>query len=161
MAGNLLQPLWSYLTDRWGFLISYWLFPALVGLVAYMGVGIYFTLKDIGPWRSEATHIHKGEWPTKREVFRVAGMQIAIYTLLNVIMWYFFPYHVELPAEAPTVWELLRDLTISLLVSDFLTYLEHIINHKSRFLYTHACAPCSPLLQDWPVCFLCRIGASN
>ena len=102
-----------------------------------MGVGIYFTLKDIGPWRSEATRIHKDAWPTKREVFRVAGTQIAIYTLLNAIMWYFFPYHVELPAEAPTVWELLRDLTISLLVSDFLTYLEHIINHKDRFLYIH------------------------
>ena len=158
MADNLLQPLWSYLTDRWGFAISYWLFPALVGLVAYVGIGIYFTLKDIGPWRSEATHIHKGEWPTKKELFQVAGKQIGIYVLLNLLLWYAFPHHVELPAKAPTVWELLRDISISLLVSDFLAFLQHVMMHKIRFLYTRALH--SPSIQSWPVLVVCRMDAS-
>ena len=137
MSENLLQPLWSYLIDRWGHVISYWFFPLLVGMAAFVVVGIYFVLKDFGPWRSEATRIYKDVWPTKWKVFEVGGIQMGIYVLLNLIMWNVFPYHVELPAEAPTVWELVRDLTLSLLVSDFLTYLEHIINHKIRFMYTH------------------------
>lgn len=137
MAKSLLQPLWSYLVHRWGSVISYTLFPAGVGWVVYTGVGIYFALKDLGPWRSESTRIHKDVWPTKKEVFRVGGIQTAIYALLNVLMWYVYPHHVKVPIEAPTVWEFLRDLCISLLVGDFLVYWEHRIHHQLRFLYTN------------------------
>ena len=86
MSEKLLQPLWSYLTDRWGYVISYWLFPTLVGLVVYVVVGFYFALKDIGPWRSEATRIHKDFWPTTKQVFQVGGTQVGIYIIVNLII---------------------------------------------------------------------------
>ena len=136
-APNLLQPLWSYLLEHWGSIISYWMFPAIVGWFVYVGVGCYFALKDIGPWRSEATRVHKDEWPTARDILYVGGVQAGIYTLMNVGVWLVDDHSVALPTEAPTVWEFVRDLTVSLVVGDFLVYLEHIVHHKVSFLYSN------------------------
>ena len=135
-APVLLQPLWSYLLEHWGGLLSYWMFHAIVGWFVYVGVGLYFALKDIGPWRSEATRLHKEDWPTAREILYVGGVQVGVYTLMNVGVWLVDNHSVELPTDAPTVWEFVRDLATCLLVGDFLVYLEHIAHHKLSFLYS-------------------------
>ena len=133
---RLLQPLWEYILHNWGDIVSLWFFPSILGWVVYFGVGVYFTLKDVGPLRSEATRLHKddNDWPTLSKVLYVGGIQTGAYAIMNAILWLAFPFQVELPPLAPTVWELVRDLCISLLVGDFLVYLEHILHHKIAFL---------------------------
>ena len=136
---RLLQPLWNYILRDWSNLVSLWFFPSLLGWVVYVGVGVYFMLKDVGPLRSEATRLHKGDadWPTWRKVLYVGGTQIGIYALINAAFWICLPYHVVMPELAPTVWELVRDFCTSMLIGDFLVYLEHIVHHKILFLYKH------------------------
>ena len=47
-----------------------------------------------------------------------------------------FPSY-TMPKLAPTVLELVCDFCLSLLIRDFLVYLEHLVQHKSIFLYKH------------------------
>lgn len=134
---TLLQPVWNFILHHWGHVVSWWLFPSIVGLLAYVTVGIYFTLKDIGPLRSEATRIHKDVPLEAKEVFRIGSMITCTYAVLNAIAWFTSPHHITMPDQAPTIWEFARDFAISLLVGDFLVYVEHITHHKIRFLYRH------------------------
>lgn len=134
-SAPLLQPVWNFVLGQCGDVASHWLFPSIVGFIAYGVVGIYFTLKDIGPWKSPATRINQDCWPEAKEIFWVAGIQMGVYATLNIIMWNALPHHVQLPFAAPTFYEVLRDLTISLLIGDFLVYVEHFAHHKISILY--------------------------
>ena len=121
---------------QWGDTVSHWLFPSIVGYIAFTVVGIYFTLKDIGLWKkSHQARINQDDFPEVNEILRVAGIQLGVYAILNVVLWNAFAYRLELPATAPSLFEFIRDLCISLLVGDFLVYLEHFAHHKVRFLY--------------------------
>ena len=131
----LLQPIWSFILHHCGDTVSHWLFPALVGYIAYATIGIYFTLKDIGPWKSTATRINQDCWPEAKEIFKIAGVQLGGYAILNIILWNTVPHRVELPPTAPALYEFLRDITVSLLIGDFLVYLEHLAHHKIFYLY--------------------------
>jgi hypothetical protein len=135
---RLLQPLWNYILHNWGDVVSLWFFPAVLGWFVYFGVGFYFTLKDVGPFRSEATRLHKGDnWPTWYRVIKIGGIQAAAYALINLALWFCFPFHRTMPELAPTVLELVRDFCLSILIGDFLFYLGHIMLHKMFFLYKH------------------------
>ena len=71
---RLLQPLWDLILTKGGNLVSYWLFPLVLGSTVYMGTALYFTTKDIGPWRSEKTRINTNTWPSVRGVINVGGI---------------------------------------------------------------------------------------
>ena len=136
MESNLfLQPLWEYITRHWSHVASYWLFPAIVGWVAFVTTGLYFTMKDIGPWQSYATRLSKNHAISGKEILRVGGIQVGVYGVLNIILWFVYPYHVQLPQNAPSLWELSRDLVTSLLIGDLLVYVEHLAHHKIPVLY--------------------------
>ncbi len=130
-----LQPIWNFILHQWGDIVSHWFFPSIIGYIAYTIVGVYFTLKDIGPWRSTTTRINQECWPQAKEILWVAGVQLGVYAVINVVLWTTFPHHVELPLTAPSLYELFRDLSVSLLIGDFLVYVEHIAHHKIFFLY--------------------------
>ena len=130
-----IEPIWNFIVQRWGGVVSHWLFPSIVGYIAFASFGIYFTLKDIGPWRSVTTRIYRNCLPDAKEICRVAGIQLGAYAILNLVLWQTIPHHVELPASAPSLYEVIRDVTVSLFIGDFLVYLEHIIQHKIPFLY--------------------------
>ena len=135
---RLLQPLWDYILHNWGDVVSLWFFPAVLGWVVYLGVGFYFMLKDVGPFRSEATRLHKGDnLPTWYSIIKIGGIQVGVYALMDLALWFCFPFHCTMPELAPTVLELVRDFCLSILIGDFLVYLEHIMHHKMIFLYKH------------------------
>ena len=137
-SDRLLQPLWNYIRHNWGNVVSLWFFPTILGWVIYVGVGFYFMLKDVGPFRSEATRLHKGDdWPSWYNVMKVGGIQAGVYALINLVLWFCFPFHLTLPELAPTVLELMCDFWLSMLTGDFLVYLEHLMHHKMTFLYKH------------------------
>ena len=130
-----LQKVWDAVLYHGGDVVSHWLFPAIVGYAAYAIGGIYFAFKDIGPWKSTETRINKESWPKLREIFRIGGIQLGIYAILNTILWYSIPHRVTLPTAAPSCCELICDLAVSMVVGDFFVYLEHICHHKIPFLY--------------------------
>lgn len=132
---RVLQPVWDCILSNCGQLVSFWLFPIILGWIVYTSVGIYFSVKDIGPWRSERTRIHKDIWPSKSKVLYIGGIQVILYALMNIFFWFAFPYFVKMPKEAPTLWEVGRDFCISMLIGDFLIYLDHVLHHKVKFLY--------------------------
>ena len=72
------QPIWDFIVQRWGGVVSHWLFPAVVGYIAFASFGIYFSLKDIGPWRSVATRINQTCFPDTKEIYRVARIQCGL-----------------------------------------------------------------------------------
>ena len=88
---RLLQPLWELILSKCGNVVSYWLFPWLLGSTVYMGTALYFTTKDIGPWKSEKTRIHNDTWPSARKIINVGGVQVAGYTIFNTLLWYALP----------------------------------------------------------------------
>ena len=132
---RFLQPLWDLLLSKCGNLVSYWLFPVVLGSTVYIGTALYFTTKDIGPFRSEKTRIHNDTWPSVRKIINVRGIQVAGYIVLHTLIWYTLPYFIELPKEAPTLLEFVRDLSTTLIISDFLIFLNHLMHHKVKYLY--------------------------
>lgn len=161
LLDGMLQKIWDSIRYHGGDVVSHWLFPAIVGYTAYTVGGVYFMLKDIGPWKSHATRINKDSWPQAREIFRVAGIQLGVYAILNVIFWYSIPRHVELPTAAPSFYELIRDLAISLVIGDFIVYLEHLTNHRILFLYRKIHTVHHRFRKDIIICLGCWMGASS
>jgi len=132
---RFLQPLWDFILSKFGKVVSYWLFPWFLGSSVYIGVALYFTVKDIGPWRDEKTRIHVETFPTVRKVFDVGALQVVSYGAVNTVLWFGLPYFNVLPEKAPTMMEVLRDLVVTVLTSDFLIYCNHLMHHKIIFLY--------------------------
>ena len=132
--GNL-QQIWSYIVQRWGGVVSHWLFPAVVGYITLVTLGIYFTLKDIGPWPWRSARINQNCLPDAQQMFRVASIQCVLYAVGITTFWLAIPHHVELPPTVPTLYEFLRDVSTSLVIGDFLYFLQHIIHHKIPFLW--------------------------
>ena len=100
-----------------------------------MGTALYFTTKDIGPWRSEKTRINTNTWPSVWGVINVGGIQVAGFTIVNTLLWFALPYINVLPKEAPTLLEFVRDLSTTLIISDFLMFFNHFTLHKVKYFY--------------------------
>ena len=126
---RLLQPLWDLILRKCGNFVSFWLFPLVLQSTVYMGTALYFTTKDIGPWKSEKTRIHNDTWPSVRKIINVGAIQVTAYTALHTLIWFALPYFVFLPEEAPTLLEFTRDLTTAVIIGDFLMFLNHIMHH--------------------------------
>ena len=100
-----------------------------------MGTALYFTTKDIGPLRSEKTRINTNTWPSVRGVINVGGIQVAGFTIVNTLLWFALPYINVLPKEAPTLLEFARDLSTTLIISNFLMFFNHFTLHKVKYFY--------------------------
>ena len=133
IVDGTIQQIWSYIIQRWDGVVSHWLFPAVVGYVVLVTLAIYFTLKDIGPFKS--ARINQNPLPDAKYMFRVASFQCISYAAGIIIFWIAIPHHVELPPTVPTLSEFFLDLSISLVIGDFLYFLQHILHHKIPFLW--------------------------
>ena len=132
---RLLQPLWELILSKCGNLVSFWLFPLMLQSTVYMGTALYFTTKDIAPWKSEKTRIHNDTWPSVQKIINVGGIQVAAHTIIITVLWFALPYFLVLPEEAPALLEFARDLSTTMIIGDFLMFLNHIIHHKVKYLY--------------------------
>ena len=134
-TGNILQPFWDIILNNFGGLISHWFFPMLFNECIYLLGGLYFLMLDFGPLKSDSTRLHKNDKLCLNDIITKAGIQFAVYTIFVLFMWYVFPFHLEIPLDAPTLSEFSTDLILVLLIGDLLFYVEHILNHKTSFLY--------------------------
>ena len=148
---RLLQPLWELILSKCGNVVSYWLFPWLLGSTVYMETALYFTTKDIGPWKSEKTRIHSDTWPSVRKIINVGWIQVAAYTIFNTLLWYALPYFNVLPKEAPTLLEFVCDLSTTKIISDFLIFINHFMHNIRWSIYTKRCTTFITNLQM--ICF--------
>lgn len=86
--------------------------------------------------KSEKTRIHNDTWPTVRKIINVGGIQVAVYTIFNTLLWYALPYTFNvLPKEVPTLLEFVCDLSTTIIISDFLIFLNHFMHQKVKYLY--------------------------
>lgn len=128
---RVLQPLWDLMRDNLGdFLGS----PGFVLTVVVLGVylpGLVFSFVDVVV--------------AKRLTFRECG---SVYW--RAMKWYgtlFFlslpllilvPWQIlDVPAEAPTLWEFSRDVVLYFLLGDFLSYWWHRYEHHNAWYATH------------------------
>eukprot|EP00494_Astrolonche_serrata_P033108 UN33377 len=132
---RLLDPLWDWIIadpERKEF-CSHFLFPSLLGMLAFYILCIYFTVLYDLP-RNIATKIQKDKWPSFKEICDAAIPQLIIYPVLNFISWKLQPFYNELPDRAPTMPELVRDLVINFILGDFLIYWNHRMMHTIPWL---------------------------
>lgn len=63
--------------------------------------------------------------------------QLVIYIGLNSLSWWYWPDRIVLPVEAPSLYILFRDLTLCLIIGDFLIYWE--VRNNIALLASSSC----------------------
>jgi sterol desaturase/sphingolipid hydroxylase (fatty acid hydroxylase superfamily) len=137
-AAPLLQPLWRALVARWPWLLGHPTFGGVVGAVAFFVACCGFSVLDIT--RSASTKIQKdAPWPTLREMAAAGVPQVVIYAAANAYSLVALPSGgaAALPALAPTLPTLGRELLVAFVVGDFFIYWEHRLMHAFAFTRTH------------------------
>ncbi|KAF4668760.1 Cholesterol 25-hydroxylase-like protein [Perkinsus chesapeaki] len=128
----VLQPLWDQLLEleQWrGIgLVSNALFPGVVATVAYIAICTYYTLFYDIPQFME-TKIQPSRWPSIGTLLFHTVVQSIGFTLFISLGVYMTPLHIDLPSEAPTLWEAFRDITLAFIVGDSCTYWYHRMFH--------------------------------
>ena len=137
-AAPLLQPLWRALVARWPWLLGHPTFGGVVGAVAFFVACCGFSVLDIT--RSASTKIQKdAPWPTLREMAAAGVPQVVIYAAANAYSLVALPSGgaAALPALAPTLPTLGRELLVAFVVGDFFIYWEHRLMHAFAFTRKH------------------------
>jgi sterol desaturase/sphingolipid hydroxylase (fatty acid hydroxylase superfamily) len=134
-----LQPLWSFILAHGQPYVSHWAFAGSLSIVTYVLVCIYFSYLDLT--HSVSTKVQKDYWPTVAEMQRAAIPQLLAYGVFHFLSWgmfFMFPqYWLLLPAQAPTVLQFLKEVSLSLVAGDFLIYWEHRLMHMIPYTRNH------------------------
>ena len=126
---RLLDPLWLALRERVGdatlghpllFVVSVMTTVVVAGL-AFSAVDVFVTKKL--PFREAAKYL----------LVTLPGY-LLVFVLLRAVP---FPFRFEVPEHAPTLFELVRDLVICMVIGDLLSYAWHRLEHGSRFVFRH------------------------
>jgi len=137
---RLLQPLWVSIVGWGSPYVANSLFAVTVATVTYVVVCLYFSWLDLN--RSTRTKVQPDFWPSLSDMWAAAWPQLLAYSFGQLAVWgqwLAFPEHftIDLPVAAPTCWALVRDLTLCVVVGDFLIYWEHRLMHAVPFLRNH------------------------
>lgn len=123
-----LQPAWDFLQQHLGeFLGS----PGFILTAVVLGIylpGIAFSLIDVlVTKRMTAKQCWSVYWRAMKWYGTVYLAALAVFVLVPL------PFSFEVPQEAPTTAELLRDLVLYFLIGDFLSYWWHRIEHQQSW----------------------------
>eukprot|EP01062_Namystynia_karyoxenos_P028164 TRINITY_DN21399_c0_g1_i1.p1 TRINITY_DN21399_c0_g1~~TRINITY_DN21399_c0_g1_i1.p1 ORF type:complete len:346 (+),score=80.11 TRINITY_DN21399_c0_g1_i1:73-1110(+) len=134
-ADAALQHAWEWSLAHGGDALSNPGFTATTTIFAWFASCVYFTYLDL---TRSTTKVQRDYWPSKREMAEVAVPQIVGYSLLIAatwLHWWYCPSHrITLPERAPTTLELVWQITVTLIVGDFLIYWEHRWMHAVPWL---------------------------
>jgi len=132
---SALQPFWKHIVKNYPDTASHFLFPSVLGMISFFVTCVYFTAKDLN--QDLTTKTQPEHFPTVRDMLAVAIPQFLIYTGANSLSWICFPWHVELPSEAPSLLRLFIELSVCFIIGDLLIYINHRTMHYIPFLRNH------------------------
>ncbi|XP_024136669.1 cholesterol 25-hydroxylase-like protein 1, member 2 [Oryzias melastigma] len=139
--GSLLQPLWDSLRLNYKDYLRSPLFPVALTVSSYFVFCIPFLACDImgemWAWIQQFK-IQPSRRPTASSVLHCASVTLFNHMFLvlpaSVAQWVWRP-PVDLPDQAPSLFELLSGVIGNLLLFDFQYYIWHLLHHKIRWLY--------------------------
>eukprot|EP01064_Diplonema_japonicum_P019393 TRINITY_DN280_c0_g2_i1.p2 TRINITY_DN280_c0_g2~~TRINITY_DN280_c0_g2_i1.p2 ORF type:complete len:316 (+),score=49.17 TRINITY_DN280_c0_g2_i1:58-1005(+) len=125
--GKCLEHGMPYLTNMY--------FEASLAYTAWFASCVYFTYLDV---TRSPTKIQKDYWPTNKEMLECGVPQFFIYGVGCAITWYQWAgdpsLTIDITSTPPTFFELAWQVSISLIVGDFIIYWEHRIMHIIPYL---------------------------
>jgi len=128
---NILQSLWTWIITTYPDIVNHYLFGSVCAMTTFFISCLYFSWKDLARHESK---IQKDWWPSLYDMIVTGVPQMAIYCGLNYLFWVLKPIRIELPEEAPSIYEFCRDFMIMLIVGDYYIYFEHRTMHNFPIL---------------------------
>uniref|UniRef100_A0A6J0SDB4 Cholesterol 25-hydroxylase n=1 Tax=Pogona vitticeps TaxID=103695 RepID=A0A6J0SDB4_9SAUR len=135
----VLQPLWDFVRSQ-DTLIGSPFFPVLFNFTTYTAFCLPFVALDFFSTRIPALRKYKIQplmAPTLGMIVRCLAQSVYHHAVgifpVTVAHWYWAP--VNLPLKAPELPRLLWDVTVCLLLFDFLYFLWHLLHHRVPWLY--------------------------
>jgi len=128
---NFLQPVWELVLTYIPSMASHFMFGSVCAMTTFFVSCLYFSYKDL---MRHDTKIQKDWWPTLHDMIVAAVPQMLSYSAANYFTWILMDIRVDLPKNAPSIWEFMRDVGIMFIVGDFYIYYMHRTMHKFVFL---------------------------